>query len=131
MAATKFYHAVGKRKTAIARVYLTEGTGQFLVNNKPYNEYFELDYAKKLERPFRILEKEHKGFDAKIRVLGGGTSAQAEACMFGISKAMTIKDSETRGPLKKAMLLTRDSRIVERKKYGHKKARKSYQFSKR
>jgi len=130
MANAQLYHAVGKRKSAIARIYLKNGTGKILVNEKPLESYFAALYQNSVVKPFRELGAENK-YDVMVRVRGGGASAQAEACMYGIAKALTLVSSDNRPPLKKAMLLTRDSRVVERKKYGHKKARKSFQFSKR
>lgn len=124
------FHAVGKRKSAIARVYLTNGSGNFHVNEKPLDKYFAEIYQYRAKTPLKELQTEDK-YDIKVNVMGGGASAQAEACMYGIAKALTLVSQKNRPPLKKAMLLTRDARVVERKKYGHKKARKSFQFSKR
>lgn len=125
------FHATGKRKSAIARVYMQEGAGGGIeVNGRPHDQYFSDLFQSELLRPLKLLEKD-KDFKIEINVAGGGVSAQADACGHGISKALTLVDPEFRSPLKKAMLLTRDSRVVERKKYGHKKARKSFQFSKR
>lgn len=131
MAAAKVYHAVGKRKSAIARIYLSNGSGSVTINDKNYEQYFEQLFQQRMLLPFKILDEDYKKYDLNINVAGGGTSSQAEACMYGIAKVFNLIDAKNRGPLKKAMLLTRDSRIVERKKYGHKKARKSFQFSKR
>jgi len=129
--AKKVYHAVGKRKTAIARAYLNEGSGEIAINNKPAQQYFNEVFLSNLAKPFKVIEKDQNGFSMNINVHGGGPSAQSEACMYAISKALTVLDPGLRGDLKKAQLLTRDARVVERKKYGHKKARKSFQFSKR
>lgn len=124
------FHAVGKRKTAVARVYLKKGTGQITVNSKPLKDYFDELNTFRVVRALKLL-KLQQNFDATINVFGGGAAAQAESCMFGIAKALTLVEASYRPELKKEMLLTRDSRVVERKKYGHKKARKSFQFSKR
>jgi small subunit ribosomal protein S9 len=126
----QIFHAVGKRKTAIARVYLKKGTGQILINEKTLKDYFDELNAFRVVRALKVLGQT-QNFDATINVLGGGSAAQAEACMFGIAKALILVEASYRPDLKKEMLLTRDSRVVERKKYGHKKARKSFQFSKR
>lgn len=134
MAKAQVFHAVGKRKSAIARVFMKSGNGQIVINERPADEYFPLFFRSSLARPFTVLEqaqKPVKKLDVSVNVHGGGTAAQAEACMYGISKALSLMDSDYRPPLKKARLITRDSRVVERKKYGHKKARKSFQFSKR
>jgi len=130
MSAAQVYHAIGKRKTAIARVYLKAGKGEITVNARASSEYFAELFRHSLQKPFKTLDSEGK-YDVSINVSGGGPSAQSEACMYGIAKALTLVAAKNRPPLKKAMLLTRDARIVERKKYGHKKARKSFQFSKR
>ncbi len=130
MAPAKVYHAVGKRKSAIARVYLRSGTGQVMVNTKPVAEYFPAYFQPLVRKAFNVLDANAK-YDVRASVLGGGTAAQAAACMYGIAKALVLVNDEFRPPLKKAALLTRDSRVVERKKYGHKKARRSFQFSKR
>jgi len=129
-AANQVFHAVGKRKTAIARIYMQGGKGGIVVNHKPVDEYFDEMNRFKVTRALQALDA-LKDFDVSVNVEGGGPSAQAEACMYGIAKALTLVDASHRAELKKRMLLTRDSRIVERKKYGHKKARKSFQFSKR
>jgi len=127
---SKVYHAVGKRKTSIARVYLQAGQGEITINGKAAKNYFPKLYSESLQLPLNIAGSK-TNFDIRINVMGGGSSSQADACKFGISKALCLHDTSNRSPLKKAMLLTRDSRVVERKKYGHKKARKSFQFSKR
>jgi small subunit ribosomal protein S9 len=130
MAAAKVYHAVGKRKSAIARVYMKPGSGNIHVNEKTAQDYFPAYFQPMIAKALKILNLEDK-YDAQVSVIGGGTSAQAAACMYGVAKALCLVSEEYRPPLKKAMLLTRDSRVVERKKYGHKKARRSFQFSKR
>lgn len=131
MAEKKFY-ATGKRKTAIARVWLTAGSGQVLVNNLSMMDYFGnvIDTHQKVEVPFRLTDTIEK-YNVAATLKGGGKSAQAEALRHGISKALLEIDPEFRLSLKKAGLLTRDSRVKERKKYGKKGARASFQFSKR
>jgi small subunit ribosomal protein S9 len=124
-------HSVGKRKTSIARVYLKEGEGKILVNRKPYDIYFGRSTLQMIVRqPLELLEK-MESFDITINVKGGGKSGQAAACRHGISRALNEIDAANRGPLKKEGFLTRDSRQVERKKYGKHKARKKPQYSKR
>lgn len=131
MAEKKFY-ATGKRKTAIARVWLTQGSGQVVVNKLTMADYFGnlLDTHQKVESPFRLTDTIEK-YNVSATLKGGGKSAQAEALRHGISKALLEIDPEFRSNLKKAGLLTRDSRVKERKKYGKKGARASFQFSKR
>lgn len=128
--AAKVYHAVGKRKTSIARIYMKSGTGQILVNDKPFDSYFPAHFQPMVKKAWSVLGTDGK-YDASVRVIGGGTASQAAACMYGLAKALVLVATANRAPLKKARLLTRDSRVVERKKYGHKKARRSFQFSKR
>ncbi|TVQ79893.1 MAG: 30S ribosomal protein S9 [Bradymonadales bacterium] len=130
MASNQIFHAVGKRKTSIARIYLQKGKGVVTVNSRPLSEYFDELNRFKLLRSLKTLGLESQ-MDVSVNVEGGGPSSQAEACMFGIAKALTLVDAGHRPELKKNSLLTRDARVVERKKYGHKKARKSFQFSKR
>lgn len=130
MAKAQVYHSVGKRKTSIARVYLQNGDGQMKVNSRPLNEYFPDNYREIALKPLGVVEAEGK-FNINVNVRGGGVSAQADAVSHGISRALLLVAEKNRAPLKKALLLRRDSRVVERKKYGHKKARKSFQFSKR
>ncbi len=124
---------VGRRKRAIARVYLTDGgSGNIQINKRSLNEYFDVDnLALRVMDPFRVLELSKEGFDISVNVHGGGVKGQAEAVRLGISRALTEVNEENRSPLKKAGFLTRDSRKVERKKPGLVKARKSKQFSKR
>jgi len=130
VAAAKVYHAVGKRKTSIARVYMKSGSGEILINGKTCDDFFPAYFRPLVRKPLALLEVGSK-YDMDLKVIGGGTSSQASACMYGIAKALILVNEQFRAPLKKAMLLTRDSRVVERKKYGHKKARRSFQFSKR
>ncbi|MDZ4164067.1 MAG: 30S ribosomal protein S9 [Smithellaceae bacterium] len=127
----KRYYATGKRKTAIARVYMKEGNGVITVNKRTFDNYFPRESLKMMiNQPFEIVEKKNK-FDVYVNVAGGGIAGQAGAVKHGISKALLAYDAEMRPLLKKAGFLTRDSRIVERKKYGQPGARKRFQFSKR
>jgi small subunit ribosomal protein S9 len=125
-------NAIGRRKAAVARVYLTQGKGNIMVNNRDYTVYFPQEFIQlKLTQPFRTVEVDHKIYDLKVIVNGGGYKGQAEAIRLGISRALVKLNEDFRSPLKTEKLLTRDSRVVERKKYGKPKARKSFQFSKR
>ena len=124
-------HAIGRRKTSVARVYLQEGTGTILVNGRDYKNYFStgaLHY--KVEQAFALTETTGS-FDVKVNVEGGGITGQAEAIRLGISKALVDINEEYKSALRQAGFMTRDSRVVERKKPGQKKARKRFQFSKR
>jgi len=124
-------HKIGRRKTAVARVYLSKGKGKITVNKKDVNTYFPtatLQY--KVNQPLVLTENE-KSFDIKVNVFGGGITGQAEAIRLALSRAMCELDPEHRTILKPEGLLTRDPRMVERKKFGQKKARKKFQFSKR
>jgi len=124
-------YATGRRKTSIAKIWLKKGSGNILVNGKKYDEYFKRDTHKmQLLRPFEIINQA-TSYDVKCNVRGGGLTGQVGAMVLGISKALVMLDSELKTTLKKEKLTTRDSRSVERKKYGHRKARRSYQFSKR
>ncbi|MEM6565925.1 MAG: 30S ribosomal protein S9 [Pseudomonadota bacterium] len=124
-------YATGKRKDAVARVWIKPGSGNVTVNGKPQNEYFARPVLQMiLAQPFSVSGTEGQ-FDVVATVKGGGLSGQAGAVKHGISKALQLYDPSLRGALKAAGFLTRDSRVVERKKYGKAKARKSFQFSKR
>jgi len=124
-------NGVGRRKEAVTRVFISKGDGKITVNNKNYKEYFPLVYLQnQVERPLRAVDGLSK-FDVKISASGGGFKGQAEAAMLGIARVLIDLNSEFRPALKAAGLLKRDPRSVERKKFGHKKARKSFQFSKR
>ena len=124
-------HTIGRRKEAVARIYMSKGKGKITVNGKDFKDYFPVDTMQyKLEQPFKISDVSNK-FDVKVNVDGGGTTGQAEAIRLAISRALCKLDIENRPALKAEGLLTRDARVVERKKYGHKKARRSFQFSKR
>ena len=129
--AQESYYATGRRKTAVARVWVKPGTGKVSVNTKTPDDYFgSIFFEPKLERPFTVTETANK-YDVMATVKGGGKSAQVDALVHGISRALQDMDSEMRAPLKKAGLLTRDPRAKERKKYGQKGARARFQFSKR
>ena len=124
-------YATGRRKTSIAKIWLKKGSGNFYVNGKKYDEYFKREQHKmKLLRPFDIISQS-TDYDVRCNVKGGGLSGQIGAISHGISKALVMFDSNLKTTLKKEKLTTRDSRAVERKKYGHRKARRSFQFSKR
>ncbi|NNV56454.1 30S ribosomal protein S9 [Limnovirga soli] len=124
-------NAVGRRKEAVTRVFISKGEGKIIVNDKDYKEYFSLAYLQnQVVAPFKVIEATDK-FDVKINATGGGVKGQAEAAMLGIARALLEVNPEYRPVLKAAGLLKRDPRSVERKKFGHKKARRSYQFSKR
>jgi small subunit ribosomal protein S9 len=130
MAATKYY-GTGKRKSSIARVWLTPGTGVITVNTKTIDAYFGRETSKMIIRqPLELTENVDK-FDIYVTVKGGGDSGQAGAIKHGITKALLEVDAAYRAPLKQAGFITRDSRVKERKKYGKAAARKSFQFSKR
>ena len=124
-------HKIGRRKCAVARVYVSEGTGNITVNKREFAKYFPtptLQY--KVMQPLAMTENA-ASFDVKVNVYGGGTTGQAEAVRMAIARAMCEVDTENRAILKPEGLLTRDPRMVERKKFGQKKARKRFQFSKR
>ena len=124
-------HTIGRRKEAVARIYLSKGKGKITVNGKDFKEYFPVDTMQyKLEQPFKVSEVANK-FDVKVNVDGGGTTGQAEAIRLAISRALCELDKENRPALKAEGLLTRDARVVERKKPGQKKARKKFQWVKR
>ena len=124
-------NAVGRRKTSVARIYVKSGSGDILVNNRTMDDYFPSDIMRIIvKQPLTLLEKEGD-FDIKVNVAGGGFKGQAEAIRLAISRALCEIDDENRSPLKKEGFLTRDPRMVERKKYGRRKARRRFQFSKR
>ena len=121
----------GRRKNAVARLYMSEGKGEFTINNRDYTDYFPtgtLQY--KINQPFNLTENAGK-FNIKVNVAGGGITGQAEAVRLAITKALVELDPENKPTLKAEGLTTRDPRMVERKKFGQKKARKKEQFSKR
>jgi small subunit ribosomal protein S9 len=124
-------YATGRRKTSIAKIWLKKGSGKIYVNGKNYDDYFKRENHKmQLLRPFEIISQP-TNYDVKCNVKGGGLTGQVGAMVHGISKALLMFDAELKSTLKKEKLTTRDSRSVERKKYGHRKARRSFQFSKR
>lgn len=124
-------NGIGRRKEAVTRVFLSKGQGNITVNDKDYKEYFSLQYLQnQVELPLKTIESLDK-FDVKINAAGGGMKGQAEAAKLGIARALVDLNPEFRPALKLAGVLKRDPRSVERKKFGHKKARRSYQFSKR
>ncbi|GJE61396.1 30S ribosomal protein S9 [Methylobacterium trifolii] len=124
-------YATGKRKDAVARVWIKPGSGQVTVNKRPVEVYFARPVLRMiLRQPLQIANRVDQ-YDIVVTVAGGGLSGQAGAVRHGLSKALTYYEPELRAPLKREGFLTRDSRVVERKKYGRKKARRSFQFSKR
>lgn len=130
MAEQKIY-ATGKKKTSVARVWIKPGSGNIVINKRTLEEYFGRETSKMVVRqPLELTENVGK-FDISVNVSGGGPSGQAGAIKHGITKALLIADMELRAVLKKAGFITRDSRIKERKKYGRRSARASFQFSKR
>jgi small subunit ribosomal protein S9 len=124
-------NTLGRRKTSVARIYMTPGKGDILVNNRDYKEYFPTEILQIIiNQPFNTVNAKGS-YDLKINVDGGGISGQAEAIRLAIARALCEVNAENRPPLKKEGFLTRDPRMVERKKYGRAKARKKFQFSKR
>ena len=124
-------NAVGRRKEAVTRVFVSKGEGKITVNDKDYKVYFPLAYLQsQVETPLKAIDAVDK-FDIKVNAAGGGVKGQAEAVKLGIARALLEINAEYRPALKAAGVLKRDPRSVERKKFGHKKARKSFQFSKR
>jgi small subunit ribosomal protein S9 len=124
-------HKIGRRNTAVARVYVSEGKGNITINQRDLEDYFStgtLQY--KVKQPFSLTGSEDT-YDVKVNVYGGGITGQAEAIRLALSRVMCEVDAENRSVLKPEGLLTRDPRMVERKKFGQKKARKKFQFSKR
>ena len=129
--AQKFFYATGRRKTSAARVFLRPGTGKISVNGKTLETYLSRPTSRMVVvQPFGLLEQNGK-FDLFVTVVGGGESGQAGAIRHGVSRALVAFDETNRGVLKKAGFLTRDPRMVERKKYGRAGARRRYQYSKR
>uniref|UniRef100_A0A7V4G8H4 Small ribosomal subunit protein uS9 n=1 Tax=Desulfobacca acetoxidans TaxID=60893 RepID=A0A7V4G8H4_9BACT len=124
-------HAVGKRKSAVARVYLRPGTGRIVVNQKDFLEYFPLETTRNLARQPLTLANAGPDLDILVNVRGGGPEGQAGAIKHGLSRALALWNPDLRPVLKKAGLLTRDARIKERKKYGRRGARRGCQYSKR
>lgn len=124
-------NTIGRRKTSVARLYMQPGNGDIKVNGRELKEYFPSDVLQIIvQQPFGLTES-NGNFDVKVNVDGGGPKGQAEAIRLAISRALCEVDAENRPPLKKEGFLTRDPRMVERKKYGRRKARRAFQFSKR
>ena len=127
----KQFSGVGRRKTSVARVYLRPGKGNWEINGRPLAEYFpRLLHAQQCQKPFEVTRTDNQ-YDVNVNVTGGGPTGQAGAVQLGIARALVTADDTLRGALKNEGLLTRDPRMVERKKYGQPKARKRFQFSKR
>lgn len=124
-------YATGKRKDAVARVWVSPGSGRILVNNKDFTEYFARPVLQMIVQQPIVVANRTGQYDVRATVSGGGLSGQAGALRHGLSQALTRYEPELRSILKKGGFLTRDARVVERKKYGRKKARRSFQFSKR
>ncbi len=124
-------HKIGRRKTAVARVYLKEGKGNITINKRELENYFPTGTLQYKVKQALMLTDNEKTFDISVNVFGGGITGQAEAIRLALSRAMCTLNDENRGILKPEGLLTRDPRMVERKKFGQKKARKKFQFSKR
>jgi len=124
-------NTIGRRKTAVARIYMTPGKGEIKVNGRDYKEYFPFEVHQiVVQQPFTTLNN-GESYDIKVNVRGGGVTGQAEAARMAISRALVEYNAENRPALKKEGFLTRDPRMVERKKYGRRKARRRFQFSKR
>ena len=127
----KNFIGTGRRKTSVAQVRLVQGSGKAIINNKNISEYFPISFQKELVlQPLKVAKLDNN-FDIFIKVNGGGTTGQVDACQLGIARALIQYNEELRGALRSKDLLTRDPRMVERKKFGQKKARKKFQFSKR
>ncbi|MDO6737149.1 30S ribosomal protein S9 [Wenyingzhuangia sp. 2_MG-2023] len=124
-------HKIGRRKTAVARVYVSEGTGNMTINGRELAKYFTTGTLQYKAKQALLLTENLESFDITVNVFGGGVTGQAEAIRLAISRALCALDPENRLILKPEGLLTRDPRMVERKKFGQKKARKKFQFSKR
>ena len=125
------FYATGRRKEATARVWLSEGTGEITINHRPIEKYFGREVLRMVVRqPFEVIDQVGK-YNVLVNVRGGGHSGQAGAIRHGLSRALILASPELRGTLKKVGFLTRDSRVVERKKYGQPGARKRFQYSKR
>ena len=129
--ATKRFYGTGRRKSSVARLYLTPGTGDFVINKRPFEQYFGRETLRMIiQQPIEATGNIGK-FNVTVNVRGGGLSGQAGAVRHGIARALLMLNPDYRKPLNKNGFLTRDSREVERKKYGHRKARKRSQYSKR
>jgi len=125
------FYGTGKRKESIARVWISEGAGEITVNGKPLDEYFGRIALRQVPRALMSRIEGASGFNVKAQIKGGGLSGQADALRHGIAKALLASDEELRGSLRAEGALTRDPRVKERKKYGRKRARRGFQFSKR
>ena len=133
MASTNYHYALGRRKTATARVRLTSGKGEIVINGKSMNDYFSGSkyLQSELLKPFTVLEIDPEKYGVSVRLIGGGHASQVDAIRLGIAKALVILNEDYKGTLKRADLLGRDPREKERKKFGLKGARKQRQFTKR
>lgn len=131
MTVQNYYYGTGRRKSAVARVFMKRGTGAFMVNGKPVDEFFSRETGRMIVRQSLQLVNQLEGFDIKVNVHGGGESGQAGAVRHGITRALIVYDETLKPALSKAGFVTRDSREVERKKVGFHKARRRKQFSKR
>ncbi|MBO7699726.1 MAG: 30S ribosomal protein S9 [Eubacteriaceae bacterium] len=127
----EYTRATGRRKTAVARVMLTPGSGAFVINGKNIEDYFNLETMRIIAKQALVLTNTESKYDIKVNVVGGGMNGQAGAIRHGVARALKLADPTLKDEIKKAGFLTRDSRMVERKKYGLKKARRAPQFSKR
>lgn len=125
------YYATGKRKNAIAKTWMKPGKGEIIINDRPVDEYFSVESAKRVIIQPLVLTNKLGSYDVKVKILGGGYSGQAGAIRHGITKALMLIDPDLRAILKKAGFVKRDPRVKERKKYGQKGARARFQFSKR
>jgi small subunit ribosomal protein S9 len=125
------YYATGRRKSAIARTWLTPGNGEIIVNNRPVGEYFPVQSAQAMMKQPLVITNTLDSYNVMVRVVGGGISGQAGAIRHGITKALMLLDPEFRQSLKRAGFVRRDPRVKERKKYGQRGARARFQFSKR
>ena len=126
------FQTIGRRKRSVARVYLKKGKGNIVVNGKTLEDYFKLlNHRNNIKAPFEVINSEFKNYDLNINVYGGGIMGQSEAIRLAISRALIKENEENKTHLKAAKFLTRDSRVVERKKPGQKKARKKFQWVKR
>lgn len=124
-------NAIGRRKTSVARIFMKSGSGKITVNDRPFEQYFPLEtHRNAITKAFTVTDSLGK-YDVKVNVEGGGPTGQAGAVILGVARALVEVSEENRGALRQNGLLTRDPRMVERKKYGQKKARKRFQFSKR
>ncbi len=127
----KVFYATGKRKSAVARTWLTPGTGKIMVNDKPMDDYFTVESSKIILSQPMILTNTRESYDVNVKVKGGGVLGQAGAVRHGITRVLILANPDLRQVLKKAGFVERDSRVKERKKYGQRSARARFQFSKR